>query len=126
MPIGDYEKTSPLPDSGERTSYDTGAVRDSSTGKGTPHMIPPCAILRLGKLFEAGALKYGNLNFMKGIPLGRYHDSILRHLTAWAQGDKSEDHAAAVLWNMACAMWTEEEMEKGSLPPTLMTLPYRK
>lgn len=113
-------------DSGTRSEFPTGAVRDEMHGRGNPSDIPPCALRRLGQHFEAGARKYSRHNWMKGIPLSRYQDSIMRHVTAWAEGDLSEDHAAAVLWNMACAMHTELEIVQGNLPDYLEDLPYRK
>ena len=113
-----------LPDSGQRTAFDTGAVRDSMTGKGLPSMIPPIAIRAMAKRFEDGASKYGRNNWMRGIPLSRYHDSIARHLLQWAEGDASEDHGGAVLWNMAAAMWTENEIYKGNLSENLDDRPY--
>lgn len=115
-----------LPDSGARTEFKTGAVRDAMTGKGLPSMIPPCAIRAMAKRFEDGAGKYGNMNFAKGIPLSRFQDSIVRHLLAWSEGDTSEDHGGAVLWNMAVAMWTLEEINAGRLPKELNDLPYYK
>lgn len=114
-----------LPDSGERTNFDTGAVRDASAGKGTPSLIPPIAIRKMARRFEDGATKYGRDNWMKGIPLSRYQDSLMRHLLQWAEGDTTEDHAGAVLWNMACAAWTEEQIERGELPAELNDLTYR-
>jgi len=48
-----------LPDTGSRTAFDTGAVRDSMQGKGLPSMIPTCAIMAMAKRFEDGATKYG-------------------------------------------------------------------
>lgn len=115
-----------LPDSGDRTEFKTGAVRDLSAQKGFPSDIPPCALKRLANHFESGAKKYSRHNWLKGIPLSRYQDAIMRHLTLWAEGDMEEDHAAAVLWNMSCAMHTELEIVLGNLPKDLEDLPYRK
>ena len=36
-----------LPDSGSRSEFTTGAVRDAMSGKGLPSLIPPEAIRRL-------------------------------------------------------------------------------
>lgn len=117
---------SDLPDSGKRTNFGSGAVRDASEGKGFPSDIPPCAIRAIATRFEDGAKKYSRGNWMKGIPLSRYYDSALRHMLAWSEGDTSEKHIDAALWNMACAMWTEERIKAGKLPPELDDLPYRK
>ncbi len=113
-----------LPDTGARTNFDTGAVRDASVGKGLPSHIPPIAIRALAKRFEDGARKYKNLNWMLGINLSRYIDAIFRHTLAWSEGQTDEDHGGAVLWNMATAMWTLEAIREGKLPKELNDLPY--
>ena len=62
-----------------------------------------------------------------GIPLSRYQDAITRHTLSAAEGDKSEDHLAAVAFNVAGWMWTLDEIEAGRLPESLNDLPfYRK
>ncbi len=116
----------PLPDSGMRSQFSTGAVRDAMAGKGLPSMIPPCAIRAMAKRFEDGARKYGRMNFANGIPLSRYCDAVMRHLLQWSENDRGEDHAGAVLWNMAAGMWTLEQIEAGRLPSELNDLPYWK
>ena len=115
-----------LPDTGARAQYKTGAVRDASTGKGHFHSIPPASLRRIAKRFEDGARKYSKDNWMKGIPLSHYQDSLIRHILAWAEGDQTEDHIGAVLWNAACADWTEQQALAGKLPADLIDLPYRR
>jgi hypothetical protein len=117
--------TPSLPDTGARTAFATGAVRDAMTGKGLPSMIPPEAIRRIALRFELGAEKYGKDNWLKGIPLSRYQDAIIRHLLAWAEGKTDEDHLGAVGWNMAAAVWTEDAIKAGTLPAELDDLPFR-
>ena len=117
---------SDLPDTGERTKYATGAVRDASIGKGHWHAIPRIALQKMAERFEGGAKKYNRNNWMRGIPLSHYQDSAMRHIAAWAAGDASEDHMGAALWNMAAASWTEERIALGLLPKSLDDLPYRE
>ena len=38
------EKINELPDSGERTEFETGSVRDSMKGKGFPSHLPPVVL----------------------------------------------------------------------------------
>lgn len=118
--------TDPLPDSGQRSQYATGAVRDASVGKGHFHSIPPTALRHLAKRFEDGARKYAKNNFAKGIPLSHFQDSLTRHILSWAEGDESEDHAGAILWNAAVMVWTDEEIKAGRLPSELDDLLYRR
>lgn len=113
-----------LPDTGGRSEFETGAVRDSMSGKGIPSLIPPTAIRRLALRFEQGALKYGRDNWQRGIPLSRYLDAIIRHALAASEGQEDEDHLGAVLWNAAAWCWTAEAIAAGRLPDSLDDLAY--
>jgi hypothetical protein len=95
-------------DSGERQEFETGAVRDTGTGKGRFDLLPSYAITRVAQHFENGAVKYADENWRKGIPLRRYLDSALRHLFKFLEGQRDEDHAAAAAWNILALIETEE------------------
>lgn len=64
------------------------------------------AILDLAKHFEAGAKKYGERNWQKGIPVRCYIDSAVRHYLKYLRGDTDEPHDRAFVWNIVCAIWT--------------------
>lgn len=98
-----------IKDSGERTQFNTGAVRDMHTGKGDMLSLPMMALLRLSKLYEEGAKKYGRFNYLKGIPLSSFLDSALRHLAKYIAGWDDEDHLAAAAFNILGALQMEEE-----------------
>jgi hypothetical protein len=55
-------------DSGKRQEFETGAVRDVRDGKGRYDLISPYALKRLAIIYERGALKYGDDNYLKGMP----------------------------------------------------------
>ena len=150
-------------DSGNRTEFETGAVRDIQQGKGRFDLMPldimskafgikfayeleessiadvlgdvadfqrtgnegwlciaivhyslavhvdlPKLMLDVAKHFENGALKYGEHNWEKGIPISRYIDSAVRHLMKDCACETDEDHAAAFVWNCMCAAWTRK------------------
>lgn len=97
-------------DSGERQDFDTGARRDVQTGKPRFDLIPTVSLTRLANLYAAGAEKYGDNNWQKGMPVSRCYASAFRHLIQWAEGDRDEDHAAAVAWNMFAIMHYEDTM----------------
>ena len=154
-----------IKDSGNRTKFGTGAVRDIQQGKGRFDLMPldimsevfavefadefhkssiadvlksiaffqrtgnkrwlciaivhyslavhvdlPKLMLDVARHFENGALKYGERNWQKGIPISRYVDSALRHLMKDLAGETDEDHAAAFIWNCMCAAWTMEHL----------------
>lgn len=109
----------PIKDSGDRTEFTTGAVRDMHAGKGRMDLLPVTAIIELSKHCENGAIKYGERNVDKGIPQHSFIDSGLRHLFKYLRGDKDENHLVAALWNIAWAV--EQEVNK----PELIDLPNR-
>lgn len=108
-----------LPDSGARSEFATGAVRDASEGKGHFSSLPPHALLRAAQRFEAGALKYDRSNWLKGIPVSRYIDSLERHIQAIKLGDTTEDHQGAIIWNSMCLSETLDLIQCGHLPQEL-------
>lgn len=108
-----------IKDSGTRRQFDSGAVRDMQEGKGRCDLLPACAILRIARHFEAGAEKYDDRNWEKGIPVGSFIDSAIRHLMKYLDGQTDEDHLCAAGWNVLCAMWTEEKR------PDLINIPTR-
>ena len=113
-----------LKDSGKRTNFDTGAVRDAQEGKGRMDLLPMRAIFAVAKIFETGAKKYDANNWRKGIPLSRYADSGMRHTMKYMRGDKDEDHLSQAIWNLMCLSETQSMIEEGLLPPQLNDLPF--
>lgn len=101
-----------IKDSGDRTQFETGAVRDMQEGKGRCDLLPPAALLRIAKHFEAGAVKYGDRNWELGIPMHSFVDSGIRHLLKYMDGWTDEDHLCAAAWNILCALETEEKRPK--------------
>lgn len=106
-------------DSGEREVFVTGSQRDTRQGKGRFDLIPAYPIKRLAQLYERGAIKYGDRNWEKGQALSRYLDSAERHLNDWKEGDRSEDHLIACVWNCIAYVWTEQAIKDGRLPAEL-------
>lgn len=108
-------------DSGNRKEFDTGALRDRPHGKGMPSLISPIGFIRLAKRCELGHVKYGDgRNWEKGMPVSEFIDSALRHIMQYLDGDNEEDHLAAAMWNIQCAMHMEEKM------PEMQNIPTRK
>jgi hypothetical protein len=154
-----------IKDSGDRTQFETGAVRDMRAGKGRCDLMPlevvaecmpdpraksmlkqigyfqksnntgylvgcigefarhtghecnwlgdACTLfLEVAKHFEDGALKYGENNWQKGIPVHCYIDSAIRHYLKWLRGDKDEPHDRAFVWNLMCCIWEVDYRDK--------------
>lgn len=64
------------------------------------------AILEVSKHYEAGAKKYGENNWQKGIEIKYYLSSAVRHLIKFIDGHLDESHDLAFMWNILCAHWT--------------------
>lgn len=94
-------------DGGQRINYEKGAMREPSEGKGAYELMSPFALERIAKWYELGAQKYASRNWEKGIPFGRLIQSGIRHMYRWMAGDRSEDHLAAVCWNVMAMMHFE-------------------
>lgn len=56
-----------------------------------------------------GAAKYGDDNFLKGIPTECYLESLDRHLAAYMEGNSEEDHLAAIIFNAQGCMLNEQK-----------------
>ena len=108
-----------IKDSGERHEYSTGAVRDLRTGKGRYDLLPWDAIHELAQHCEQGAIKYGERNCEKGIPIHSLIDSAIRHLSCYMRGMDDEPHLRAAMWNVAFALY----MEKNN--PEMQDIPTR-
>ncbi len=113
-------KTKPqISDSGERREFSTGAVRDMSEGKGRMDLLPWTAIMEVSKHCERGAVKYGEHNVDKGIPVHSFIDSAARHLGKYIEGWEDEPHLVAAAWNLLWAIQTEMKM------PELKDVPWK-
>lgn len=93
-----------IKDSGDRTEFGTGAKRDMHAGKGRMDLLPWYGIMEVSKHCEEGALKYGEHNVDKGIPLHSLLDSAARHLAKYMVGMDDEDHLRAACWNLLWAL----------------------
>ena len=108
-----------IKDSRERTTFESGAVRDMHEGKGRFDLIPMCVLIRLAKHYENGCIKYGEHNWEKGIPAHSFADSAMRHFVKYMDGQNDEDHLIATIWNLFGLAWTEEKK------PELIDIPSR-
>lgn len=109
-----------IKDSGERTKFETGAVRDMHEGKGRMDLLPWAAIMEVSKHCEAGAKKYGEHNVDRGIPTSSLCDSGMRHLAKYLDGWTDENHLVAAAWNL---LWALEMVVKH---PECVNTPWRQ
>ena len=106
-----------IKDSGDRTEFETGFVRDMHDGKGRFDLLPWHAIWDVAKHCEEGALKYGERNIDKGAPQHSLIDSGIRHLAKYLMGYQDENHLRAAAWNI---LWA---LEQDEIKPALIDIP---
>lgn len=91
-------------DSGERAQFASGMVRDTTTGKVMMSLVYDGPMLwRWAEHLTKGAVKYAVRNWMKAAgdeEAERFRDSAARHFAQWMNGERDEDHAAAVMFNI--------------------------
>lgn len=101
-------------DSGVRAEYDSGMRRDTQEGKARFDLLFPEGVpyeeqflTRWGLLMERGARKYGDNGAGRNWELAnseeeleRFKSSALRHVMQWTAGERDEDHASAVAFNL--------------------------
>lgn len=100
-------------DSGQRQHFESGAVRDTTGDKARPDLVSPFFLERLGQHMRKGAEKYDEWNWAKGIPNSRCYESLMRHLTQFAQGDITEDHLSAAAFNIMAIIHNQETQRRG-------------
>ena len=111
-----------IKDSGKREEYTSGMVRDVSGDKTDYTLILD------GPMFERwaihltkGAKKYAKRNWMKAAgdaEYERFKESALRHFIQWFRGERDEDHAAAVFFNMNGVEYLEGTTKGTTKPKT--------
>jgi len=104
----------------EPRKFETGAIRDSEIGKESySETISWTAFRRYSQYMTGKKNKYGAGNFKKGIPIDSYEESLARHLVKYMMNkyeggdlEKSEDHLAAIVFNVFGIMHEEETAKR--------------
>lgn len=109
-------------DSGVRSEYASGMVRDSQEGKPRFDLLTPLdtpykeqLLTRWAELMGRGAEKYGDRNWEKGDGTEEYlraKGSAFRHFMQWYFGETDEDHAAATLFNIQASEYFKAKLGK--------------
>tara|TARA_R110000868_G_scaffold14414_2_gene67020 strand:- start:30049 stop:30603 length:555 start_codon:yes stop_codon:yes gene_type:complete len=93
----------------EARVFESGAKRDSNSNKPYIHNLRPYTRLRFGYHMTLGAFKYGDNNWLLGMPTDQYLESVDRHLALYMSGDTSEDHLSAIIFGIQGCMINEEK-----------------
>ena len=111
-----------LKDSGQRSQFRTGAVRDLNATKGRFDLLPPGAVRQVARLYQIGNEKYpdgGGRNWERGIPLRSFLDSALRHLFCFMDKQVDEPHLVQATWNLLGLIQTVLWVADGKLSQDL-------
>lgn len=119
--MSDFE----VKDSGARQEFGGGMVRDTEDGKVDYTLVLDGPMFRRwAEHLTKGAVKYEARNWMKaadGTPaerqvvIDRAKRSAIRHLVQYLAGQRDEDHAAAVMFNLNVAEYLADQPES-SIP----------
>ena len=102
-------------DSGERRQFASGMQRDVNTDKVLYDLIFDGPMMeRYAIHLTKGAQKYTARNWMQANSeeeLQRFRESAMRHMIQWFRGDRDEDHAAAVIFNLNGAEYVRHKLQ---------------
>ena len=107
-------------DSGERSEFSTGMVRDTDTGKTRYDLLLPLdckrpLLVRWAELLTRGSIKYARRNWEKAATreeYTRFKQSAWRHFFQYMLDvDDGEDHAAAIIFNVQGMEYVKERLD---------------
>jgi hypothetical protein len=101
-------------DSGEREHFSGGMQRDTEAGKTDYTLITDGPMFdRWAEHLTKGAVKNTARNWMKAegqVEYERFKRSAFRHFRQWFRGDRDEDHAAAIYFNVNGAEYVLDKL----------------
>lgn len=89
--------------------FSTGAVRSTDADNVRYDLISPIALDEIAKTYAEGSAKYGDHNWLKGMPVSDLLNHSLRHVYMFLSGDRSEPHLAHAGWGLMAAIHSEKQ-----------------
>lgn len=89
--------------------FESGAKRDGDKNKPFIHNLLGYTRKRFGYHMNKNSKKYGDNNWLKGMPTDQYLQSVDRHLADYINGDRSEDHLSAMIFGIQGCMINEQK-----------------
>jgi hypothetical protein len=89
--------------------------RDTQEGKPDYTLIDLSFLTRMAEHLTKGATKYGRHNWKMANSkeeMERFQSSALRHMFQYLNGDRDEDHMAAVAFNLMASEYVRDILEK--------------
>jgi Domain of unknown function (DUF5664) len=77
----------------------------NDTGKDPWHLLPWDAVRAIVKVLAFGASKYSARNWEKGMAWSRPYAGLMRHMTAWWEGEPADPETGySHLWHAGCCI----------------------
>jgi len=91
-------------------------------------LIPVKPLQLIGKVLTHGAAKYADRNWEKGIDFNRMYGAVLRHLTAWFDGENTDPDSGLphLAHALCCLMFLSEYMERYDKFKDFDNRPYKQ
>lgn len=108
------------------TKFGTGAVRSKDAETTRYDLISPIGLAAVAETCAEGAMKYGDFNWEKGMPIHDLLNHGLRHIYLYLSGDRSEPHLAHAAWNLLSSIHSSKlwpHLNEGTLRGTGCTPP---
>lgn len=79
--------------------------RKDDGGKDPWHLMPWDALRGISKVLAFGANKYAARNWEQGMAWSRCYSALMRHMTAWWEGEKADPETGySHLWHAGCCI----------------------
>lgn len=91
--------------------FDTGAVRSSDADSARFDLVSPVGLRRLAETYAEGAGKYGDHNWLKGMPFSSIINHLEAHIVKYKRtppAERKEDDLAHAAWGLFALMHFEE------------------
>ncbi len=89
-------------------TFETGAVRSKDADGVRYDLISPVALEEIAKTYHEGAHKYGDHNWLKGMPVSDLLNHAIRHIYIFLSGDRDEPHLAHAAWGLLAAIHSDK------------------
>ena len=88
--------------------HEGGFKRESKEDKVDYTLIPMNVLTRIARHYTEGSKVHGRNNWMKSKDIETFKQSAFRHLVAVLNNETDENHQEALVWNILCLMWHDE------------------
>lgn len=92
----------------ETREFESGARRSKDADATRYDLISPIGLRAVAETYAEGAAKYGDHNWLRGMPVHDLLNHALRHIFMFLSGDRSEPHLPHAAWGLLAAIHSDE------------------